>query len=440
MQLINSLRKIFQIGADSLKRHARRIFILFMLATINLNTVHADHDEIGELLKILQENKTISQEQYEKLKPVEVKTDGGITVSTFDKRFAFDLGGRLLIDTAFYDEDKNPLGNGTELRFARLELKGTLFKDWLFRFDPDFATGSVSVKEASVSYFGLEPLVITVGHTKEPFGLENNTNTKNSTLMERALNHAFIAGRKIGVRAQVFGQNWTAGTGLFGESFDTDVEEEGDEGWGTSVRLTYVPIRSKTRLLHFGVATSYREPGEAKQVRFRARPESHITSMRYVDTGKISQVDNYKRYGLEAVGVLNAFSLQGEYIRTDINSEGDFSEVTLDGWYVLGSWFLTGESRPYKFKKGGFTRVKPKSKRGAWEMAARYNVLNFNDGLFTGGQEKNIAFGINWYISKQMRVMANYIMVDNDQYANANGSAIGNDDPNIFQMRFQVDF
>ncbi|MEE8263845.1 MAG: porin, partial [Gammaproteobacteria bacterium] len=57
-----------------------------------------------------------------------------------------------------------------------------------------------------------------------------------------------------------------------------------------------------------------------------------------------------------------------------------------------------------------------------------------------GGQETNVTLGVHWYVHEQMRVLANYIFVDTDIFANDNGLAQGNDSPQIVQMRFQYDF
>jgi phosphate-selective porin OprO/OprP len=395
------------------------IWMLLILSATGLNKAYADSDGT---------------------KLLDIKTDGGITVSDPDSRFSFDLGGRLMIDGAFHDEDKNPLGDGTEFRRARLEMGGTLFKNWGFDLDVEFGAGRGDVKEAAIFYKGLKPTKITIGHTKEPFNLEELTSSKYTTFMERALNNAFLSGRSIGIKAHTSGQNWSAAAGIFGETFNADVDNEGNEGWSTTARFTYAPIASKTRSMHLGIAGSYRTPNSDNELRIRARPESHITGMRYVDTGTITNVKHTNVYGIEAATVFNGFSLQGEYIHTDVDRGDEFSEVAFNGWYVYGSWILTGDSRPYNAKKGSFGRLKPKSKGGAWELAARYSVLELNDGPITGGQEENITLGINWYLNKQTRLMLNYIVVDNDQDANAKGNAVGDDDPNIFQMRFQLDF
>ncbi len=77
-----------------------------------------------------------------------------------------------MIDTAFYDEDRNALGNGTELRRARLEVEGVLFAEWGYEFGIDFAGGDADVKDAYVQYEGFWPWRVTAGQFKEPFSLE----------------------------------------------------------------------------------------------------------------------------------------------------------------------------------------------------------------------------------------------------------------------------
>jgi len=55
--------------------------------------------------------------------------------------------------------------------------------------------------------------------------------------------------------------------------------------------------------------------------------------------------------GLEAIGVCGPLSLQGEYIYTDVTRKNGLDDLDFYGWYSYGSWFLTGESRNYRFKK-----------------------------------------------------------------------------------------
>jgi phosphate-selective porin OprO/OprP len=88
-------------------------------------------------------------------------------------------------------------------------------------------------------------------------------------------------------------------------------------------------------------------------------------------------------------------------------NQGD--DASFDGFYVLGSYFLTGEHRPYK--SGSFGKVKPNSADGAWEIVLRYSSLDGRDNG-TGVLGKNTTFGANYYMSPSMRMMFNYISTD----------------------------
>jgi len=431
-----------------------RIVATALLLAISLPASAEDAAALEELFDVLRVNGTITQGQYDRLiraldgeaevaeapKEIKVETEGGLEVSTYDGAFSFELGGRLMIDAAVYDEDKVKLGDGTELRRARLEAEGRLFHDWIYELGVDFSGGDADVKDAYIGYEGWWPASIKAGQFKEPFSLEELTSSKYITFMERALPNEFAPGRNIGIGAHRYWDSFTAAGGVFGEAFDDDPDDEGDEGWGVVGRLTFAPIHMDTRAVHLGGAAEYRKPDDDDDVRFRTRPESHVTSVRYANTGKIQEVDNTVKYGLEAAGVWGPFSVQGEYIYTDVNRHSGFEDVNFDGWYGFVSWFPTGESRNYKAKKGAFGRVKPRHRYGAWELAARYSTIDLNDDPVTGGEEKNVTLGLNWYINPNVRAMANYVIIDNDDDADDDGDVEGNDDPKAFQVRLQAHF
>jgi len=420
----------------------------------------AENEGLAALLKVLHDNGTLTEVQYQQLhtalnntaketeetntvepyQDIALNTEGGLDLSTYDGEFSFELGGRLMLDSAFYQQDRAELGNGTELRRARVSMKGTLYSDWDYALKVDFARGNANVKDAYMAYNGWWPWQLKIGQFKEAFSLEELTSSKHSTFMERALVNEFVPSRHIGIAAKTKGSNWTWAGGVFGESFDGDAKNEGDEAWGLSSRLTFAPYHQDRKALHFGAALAYRVPDDAQKIKLNSRPESHITDVKFLDTGSIKNVDNTLLYGLEIAGVWGEFSLQSEYMRMQVNRLGNKENYHFDGFYAYASWFLTGESRAYKFKKAAFGRIKPHHAYGAWELALRYSQLDLNNGNIAGGLEKNWTLGLNWYINKHVRLMANYIRVNNDEYANADDDLSGNDDPGIFQMRMQMDF
>ncbi|MCU7922839.1 MAG: porin [Candidatus Thiodiazotropha sp. (ex Dulcina madagascariensis)] len=368
-----------------------------------------------------------------------ISTKGGIEITTTDGEFSLQLGGRVLIDAAVYSEDKNTLGNGSELRDIRLDLEGRLYADFIYELSIDFSDGETDVKDAWLGYDANYPWRYTIGHFKEPFSLEEMTSNKYLTFMERALPNAMVPGRSLGFGINWVGEQITLSAGLFGDDYNDDVDDEGDEGWGATSRLTYAPFAEERSALHLGLAVSYRKLDDEQEFRFDSRHESHLTDIRYLDSGKLSQSDSLTLFGFEGAWVSGSLSLQGELIQANLERKA-YEDPSFSGWYLQGSWFLTGESRQYKQRTGRFGRVRPLNEYGAVELAARYSTLDLNDVGIEGGSSDNVTLGVNWYLNPQIRLMANYIFVENDIFADADGDVNGEDEPTLLQFRAQADF
>ena len=369
---------------------------------------------------------------------VQVRVKNGLQVRSADGDFALRLGGRLQVDSAWYNSDVRQFGDGTEVRRARIELSGRLFHDWGFRTAYDFADDSVNITDAYISYRGFSPVRLKVGQFQEPFSLEELTSSNDITFMERALPNALVPGYHLGGGVSGYGSfgstAWTGASGVFGEPVGSRSNDRVDDGWGLAGRFTLAPIHAKERVLHLGASLEYREPNGDNLVSYRTSPETHVANISLVNTGDITDVSHTLSYGIEGAWEMGPLSLQGEYIRSAIERDG-LSDLSFDGWYGYASWFLTGESRPYDSRKGVFRRIKPKHRYGAWELALRYSTLDLMDQDIEGGKEHNITVGLNWYPNQNLRFMANYIRVDTDPSRDG-----VSDDPDLFQIRGQVRF
>ncbi|MFO1435269.1 MAG: porin [Gammaproteobacteria bacterium] len=438
------------------------------------------------LLDVLLANGVITQQQFaalqlknadDKAKKVaseeaKVTLKDGLKIKSASGDFSAQIGAYAQLDSAWYGDGPTDFSDGTEMRRTRLSVNGTVFRDWDYKVEADFAgttqatgtTNNVTVTDAYLRYTGWKPFAFTAGSFKIPFSLEAVSSAKYTTFMERGLPFAFLNLRSLGGMISANGDNWTGAVGFFGDTVTS--QNVDDEGRGGAARVTWAPFFQKDKVLHFGLAGQYRIPADnpagnrRESVRFRSKPESNIitdnltqtgtltaagktfgrSSGRLVDTGDIpGNVEDYTLFGAEFAAVYGAASLQGEYIRADVNRDigGD---LAFDGYYVYGSWFLTGESRNYKADKGVFDIVQPNSSFrlhgggwGAWEIALRFSSLDLNDKTVAGGETQDVTVGLNWYPNAYMRLMANYVNV-----LDVDGGAHNNEDLDAIQLRAQV--
>ncbi len=347
-----------------------------------------------------------------------------------------EVGGRIDAIYTYYDEDNLDMGSGSEFRRARLFAQGNIDNDWKYKAQYDWAGNSTSLKDLYVRYTGWEFADITVGHFKQEQSLEALTSAKYITFIEKAMVTGLYPDRRIAIGMAGDSGAWHYAASLFGDQEGSDDSET--EGLGVAGRVTWGPKIGDSQA-HVGGSYNWQQPGGNDTWRVRARPETHQTSTRLVDTGTLEQVDDVITYGLEGAWVMGPWSLQGEWLQQSINrKESGLDEPDVSGWYLYGSRFITGESRAYK--KGQFSRAKASN---AWEVAVRYSTLDLEDGGIEGGEEKNWTLGVNYYLNPHLRFQINYVAASADDasalFTDASGERI-KDEPNAIAVRVHMDF
>ncbi len=364
--------------------------------------------------------------------------DGLPKFETADGAFEVHFNGRIQLDFAWFDQPGDleflwdPVAqdivfadaeDGVDFRRVWFGIGGHVYNNvqWQILWDitdNQNALLDTFVALPDVPYAGS----LKVGRFQEPFSLEEWTSNSNITFLERALPNALAPSYNTGflLANDAYGQRMTWQLAL---TRDTNSAGNGADDGGHNVigRVTGLPWYKDEgrKLAHLGLAYSYRNPDGA--VRFRSRPEATLAPT-FLDTGEIF-ADTIQLYGGEGAFVYGPFSLQGEYIRADVDTRLR-GEATLDGWYVQASYFLTGEHRPYVKSRGIFGNLQPKRNFewregyekgiGAWEIAARYSALDLTDAGVFGGEEQDFTLGVNWYLNPVTRISMNWVRADVD--------------------------
>lgn len=352
------------------------------------------------------------------------------------------LFGRLFIDWGWFSGDTasyGDLNDATAFRTARLGVSGTLFEEVDYKVEYDFAAdnpagGSTEAKDVYIGVKGTALGEVRVGHFKEPFSIEQLTSSRFTTFMERSVADAFVPGRNSGIAVlnNNPGETATWSLGAF-RTTDNNSAGAGDAEYRYSARVTAVPMIDEAgdSLIHVGGSVSYSTDESA---RFRSRPESDFLD-RTVDTGTIA-ADDTTVLGLEGAWVEGPLSVQGEYNLASVSAASGGTDGDFSGFYGFVSWFLTGEHRNYKRTTGAFDRVKPMENfgagNGAIELAARYSMIDLNDGPSTG-EMNDVTVGVNWYLNPNSRVQLNWV------HSQFEDGAV-DDSADILMVRFQVDF
>jgi len=389
--------------------------------------------------------------------------DGYLGIDSREENIKFEINGHIHVDGGSIiadDELKNafPELDGSEilLRNLKLSVYGNFYDKIDFDIGIDFANVR-DIQDVWIRYLG-HPILkkFKMGHIKEPFSLEYLTSINRITFMERSLpDQAFGFGRNIGIRYDSLESdkriNWGAGafynTGSFSSLGDAQSRVSESNGFDLTARVFGLPVyaeKGKT-LLHLGLGFNYAlrdEDEDDPSQQIRARPESRLTDIRLVDTGKTAGKKR-NTVNTELAMVFGPWSFQGQYYNTfiDSNAAGD---PNFWGYYVFLSYFVTGERRKYNPSLGIFTGVDPQPsfhpRKGDWgavEIAARHSYVDLNDGNVSGGQESNISTGLNWYHNRNVRLMFNYTHA---YLKNRESPIVENGRTHIIQARFQFIF
>jgi phosphate-selective porin OprO and OprP len=356
------------------------------------------------------------------------------------------LGAKMLWDHGYYDgvyHKEGRSGNDSAIRFVRLYLKARLDEHWEGMLQTQITehrgVTNTTWKEVFLKYNGLGPFDITLGKRKEPFGLQMLVNAERVLFLERAMiSSAFAPERSIGATVftapgnssfelGVYSQNDTGNASYSQGSPQADNAEQ--DTYAVTGRATLTPWQKDHSLFHIGLAGSYRDFG-GNDFQVKQRPEMFFGQK--IVTSGITPANSLNVLGVEAAALLGPFSFQSEYMQLSVEAEEGAEDAKYDGYYVQLGYLLTNGYRAYN--KGKFGAIKPLSKYGAWQLMARYSVLDAEDNE-AGVEAENITLGLNWFPNTSARISANYIMTQLDGVDKPT-----KDDGDAFIMRFQYVF
>ncbi len=475
-------------------------------------TDHATSDHTR--LSTLEQNFNDTSWSFDNARPTVKSGDGRFTMA-FRVRFQADYAGfsqdathpALVGPPVSTFNGPTDLSSGAVLRRAYFGVEGKVFNDFAYEFRlnaggtnggsagaggvPAAGEGDPLLNKAVITYTGIPNVHFNVGVIEPAFMFEGTTSSASLIFLERpeidniaadtfgagdsrrgielgwAKTDTLWAGDNLAVTVAFTGEK-TGSTANHGGVTGTQPGDERSQILGRISERLWTDGTSNVQIGASGAhvfnsgdttpAGVVNPNGGSQTINLQDRPEIRVDGTRLISTGGINAKEA-NMFAVDFGGNFENFFLGGEYAKFMIDREASPGSLTVvdhpsfDGWYLEGSWIITGETKVYSpsainNEVGGFNAPIPSrpfslsgDSWGAWEVALRYSNTDLNwhttaaNGIF-GGDERVFALALNWYLNRNIRVMLddNIVSVKRTVFGGATNQ---NQDINIVGLRVQ---
>jgi phosphate-selective porin OprO/OprP len=358
-------------------------------------------------------------------KPLAANISIPVTVGGFShtdwKNFNHDVGNRYI--------------NDVTVRRARIDLSGSITPYAIFRLVPDLAGSRVQLLDAYTELSYSPALRLRVGKFKAPTSLERSQATTANIFVEQGATLAIAPNYDIGVQlgGDVASGVLTYVGGVFdgtpdGGSIDSDADDSKDIAGRIQISPFAKIKESPFAKLLIGVGGSHghRSGSTAtpQVATYRSAGQATIFSYR----SNVFASGDLNRVSAFVADHTGPFSIFGEWIRsrqdltaTLTSTTTATGRATAQAYQTYATFVLTGDATSFR----GVAPKRPfdlrKRNWGAVELVARYDKLKFDDAAVSSAfsdparsvdEASSWTGGVNWYLSRQLRLAVNYQVTD----------------------------
>lgn len=347
----------------------------------------------NDILNLLVENKSITQEQADSLRSEaaikQQDTDAKRKLFPVNASKAFQLGGYTQIRYQF--DNAKGRKDGFDIRRAYLNINGTLSSYWSYRFQADFA-GSPKIIDAYAEFKINELLNFTIGQAAIPFSIDNITSNTRLDFIDRA---------------QVTEALVSRGRDVIGNHNGRDL---GVQLGGSFLSFADHPaFEYKVALLN-GSGINTADKNESKDVAarlvFRPLTNLGIGASLYDGVGNYgnpAQNKGRNHLGFELNYESKLLNIRSEYIK------GKDGEIKREGYYAQGGYFVLPQTL---------------------QVIARYDSYDTNVSV-SGDRSEWYVVGANYFFNPNVKLQLNYFFKEEET------NSINN---NLTSIQFQFTF
>jgi phosphate-selective porin OprO/OprP len=359
--------------------------------------------------------------------PVVSLDDKGLAVrSAKPGGFELKLRGLVQGDGRFWlGDDQVPQDDTFLLRRVEPTLEGSWGPLLGFRVTAQLAGDSATINDAYLDLKFDPRATLRVGKTKTPLGLERLQSSGSTEEVELGFPSELAPGRDIGVQLQgQFPIGASYALGVYNGTVDgrDGATSNPDGDFDLVGRVFFEPWKEAANALSglgFGIAASRgQRHGSGSAFLPRYRTPGQVTFFGY--RNDIAADGAQERWSPQAYYYRGRFGVLGEYIvsRQQVAAgSGERATLANRAWQLSGGVVLTGEDASYQgvvrpdhpFTLGG-------AGWGALELVARYGRLEIDNAafpLFADPAQAMAAahgwgIGLNWYLTRNFKLVANY--------------------------------
>ncbi|MDE1172416.1 MAG: porin [Parvibaculaceae bacterium] len=337
------------------------IFAVFMGtgASVRADTVTDRIDRLEHELAVLR-SELARRDELAEQKKADAKpgqesavsfSPGKLEIKTADGNFSAGIGGNIQFDGYSLDS-KQFSKSGTGFRRARLFLNGTVYKDWSYLLQVDFAGNAPLLATSYIAYRFAPQTMVYAGYPMEPFGLQNSMSNAATLFMEKPLTGLLWPGNAMGVNLRHSdGKSYGLNGGIFSiDPVNPTRTGLGDTtGWAVTGRGWGAPVNEVDSSVHVGLSGSYRNVAGYRDK--SRKPYKHDFGTRaevanlpiVLATGPLTDVDHIGLIGPELAVSHGPFELEGEYLLGWVNFRNG-RRVKVESGYVEAGAFLRGRA------------------------------------------------------------------------------------------------
>jgi phosphate-selective porin len=318
--------------------------------------------------------------------------------------------------------------SGVDLARRRIGIDGEYANVLAFQIERELVD-QPAWRDVYGDYRRYDVVRIKGGKFKLPFSIDENTSATDLDFAYRSLAATYLApGRSWGgmVHGRLAERRVAYEAGVFRSDGDNARARAGTEvpaGGTVAARVTMTPmVATKTEGRTFAVGLAWTEsrvdPTPSTVLGRTALRSDFLVDAPWVNGAR-------RRIGVETQWLPGPASVKAEFIRVTQERRGqtfeglDASPVAANGWYVSGTWALTGDAKadgldtPERpFLRGGI---------GAIEVGARLEALTVGNGgigegsfspradVIIGNRDRVVTLGVNWYVNRWMKLQGNLI-------------------------------